>query len=148
MLSLLYFLVLLSSGVLNNGEDPKSLTKEDWKSRLTSDQYNVCRKKGTERVRWVLMLRNQYSGGFNIKSGDEALFNARTFLWFDSWLLKNSMNVIIAYIFVYLNNKNIHKVYCSWDFAAHCSNHWAQKIQVTVFKFDHATCVCGMVFLG
>jgi len=80
MLSLLYFLVLLSSGVLNNGEDPKSLTKEDWKSRLTSDQYNVCRKKGTERVRWVLMLRNQYSGGFNIKSGDEALFNARTFL--------------------------------------------------------------------
>lgn len=30
-------------------DDPKSISKEEWRSRLTDEQYNVCREHGTER---------------------------------------------------------------------------------------------------
>ncbi len=42
--------------------DWKSLSKSDWKSRLTSEQYRVLRKEGTERP-WSSPLNNEKRDG-------------------------------------------------------------------------------------
>jgi peptide-methionine (R)-S-oxide reductase len=36
-------------GVLNPGESPNQITEDEWKKRLTPQQYHVCRQSGTEK---------------------------------------------------------------------------------------------------
>jgi len=39
-----------TSGVLKEGEDPFDLSSQEWKNRLGSEKFLICRKKGTERA--------------------------------------------------------------------------------------------------
>jgi peptide-methionine (R)-S-oxide reductase len=31
-------------------DDPKSMSKEEWRSKLTDEQFSICREQGTERA--------------------------------------------------------------------------------------------------
>ncbi|ELT90812.1 hypothetical protein CAPTEDRAFT_148050 [Capitella teleta] len=42
--------VVSGRGVLNENENPKQLQDAEWKKRLTLEQYDVARHKGTERA--------------------------------------------------------------------------------------------------
>ena len=51
-----FILSLGGSGVLIDGEDPRTITNEEWKKRLTADQFYITRQKGTEAVRQNLKI--------------------------------------------------------------------------------------------
>ena len=66
----------LSSGVVKDGEDPKKMSKSEWKERLSPEQYHVARDKGTE-VPWSgRLLSNREKGTYNCVCCGAVLFNS------------------------------------------------------------------------
>lgn len=41
---------LFGKGVLKDGEQIENITDEEWRQKLTDQQYYVCRQHGTEMV--------------------------------------------------------------------------------------------------
>lgn len=52
------------------------LSDEDWKARLTPEQYDVLRKKATEAPGTGALLHNTQSGTYNCAACGEALFDS------------------------------------------------------------------------
>ncbi|KAK2155389.1 hypothetical protein LSH36_241g01005 [Paralvinella palmiformis] len=118
--------VLLSSGFLNNGEDPKSLTKEDWKSRLTSDQYNVCRKKGTEHPFSGKYVNNTEKGVYKCVCCGAELFSHSHNSNLLSNLIVSSCGLVVKYIALWLKG----------EFGLTDQDHRFDSIKSSSTKFD------------
>ena len=63
-------------GVLKEGEDPRKLSNEEWKSRLTAEQYHVARQKGTEYPWTGRQLTSQGQGTYTCVCCGAPLFNS------------------------------------------------------------------------
>lgn len=59
-------------------ENPKTLTEEQWKQRLTPEQYRVCRQKGTERSGTGEYLHHQGTGTYVCVACGAPLFDSKT----------------------------------------------------------------------
>ena len=53
-------------------------TDKEWKDELTSDQYNVCRKKDTERPFTGMYCDCKYKGIYRCSCGNTELFESET----------------------------------------------------------------------
>ncbi|MBI3857317.1 MAG: peptide-methionine (R)-S-oxide reductase MsrB [Planctomycetes bacterium] len=63
-----------SRGVKN----PLGLSDEEWKKRLTPEEYKVCREQGTERAGTGKLLHYKGSGTFLCVACDNPLFDPKT----------------------------------------------------------------------
>ena len=59
-------------------KDPKTMTEEDWKKVLTSDEYEVIRNKGTERAFTGEYWDNKSDGVYTCRACGAELFDSNT----------------------------------------------------------------------
>ena len=53
------------------------LTDQQWKEKLSQEEYRVCRQKGTERPYSGTLLHNEESGEYRCKCCNAVLFDAQ-----------------------------------------------------------------------
>ena len=58
--------------------DFKKITDEEWKAKLTPTQYNILRKKGTERAFTGKYLNNHEAGMYTCAACNQELFKSDT----------------------------------------------------------------------
>ena len=56
--------------------DPKKMTDEDWKKKLTPEQYHVLREKGTESAFTGKLVNNHEDGMYHCAACGAALFSS------------------------------------------------------------------------
>lgn len=54
------------------------MNNEDWKNKLTPEEYTVCREKGTERAFTGAYWNSKESGSYHCKCCDALLFNSES----------------------------------------------------------------------
>lgn len=59
-------------------KDRLELSENEWRKRLTSDQFDVLRKKGTERPFTGELLTNKKEGEYRCAGCDHYLFSSET----------------------------------------------------------------------
>jgi peptide-methionine (R)-S-oxide reductase len=59
-------------------KDPKKLTEQEWKERLTPEQFYVCRQKGTERAGSGRYLEHWEKGTYLCVACGAPLFESKT----------------------------------------------------------------------
>lgn len=59
-------------------ENPLGLSDDEWKKRLTPEEYRVCRLQGTEAPHSGTLLKYKGGGTFLCKACDHPLFEAAT----------------------------------------------------------------------
>ncbi|HXY57723.1 MAG TPA: peptide-methionine (R)-S-oxide reductase MsrB [Methylocystis sp.] len=57
---------------------PVTRTEEEWRARLTPDQYQVMREQSTERPGSCALLREKRAGAFSCAGCDQPLFASST----------------------------------------------------------------------
>jgi peptide-methionine (R)-S-oxide reductase len=57
-------------------DDPKKISEEDWKKRLTPEQYHVVREKGTEAPFTGKLLNNHDDGMYHCVACGAPLFSS------------------------------------------------------------------------
>jgi methionine-R-sulfoxide reductase len=60
----------------NRVENPKALTEQDWKNKLSPDQFYVLREKGTERAFTGHLLNNKETGIYSCAACGAELFTS------------------------------------------------------------------------
>jgi peptide-methionine (R)-S-oxide reductase len=70
--------LLRASGALAAGEDHVVHTDAEWRSKLTTEQYAVLRKEGTERPFTSPLLHEERKGTFACAGCDLDLFSSTT----------------------------------------------------------------------
>jgi peptide-methionine (R)-S-oxide reductase len=58
-------------------KNPLGLSDEDWKKKLTPEQFKVCRQQGTERPGTGALLKYKGTGTFVCVACDNPLFDAK-----------------------------------------------------------------------
>jgi len=61
-----------------DGNMKKTKTEEEWKEKLTAEQYHVLREKGTERPFTGTLLHNEKEGKYKCAACGHPLFSSRT----------------------------------------------------------------------
>lgn len=59
-------------------KDPRTLTEDEWRRRLTPDQYAVCREKGTEPSGSGEYLHHSAEGTYSCVACGNPLFRSTT----------------------------------------------------------------------
>lgn len=54
------------------------MNNDDWKNKLTPEEYTVCREKGTERAFSGAFWDTKDKGSYHCKCCDELLFESKT----------------------------------------------------------------------
>ncbi len=60
----------------SNSKEPKDLTEQEWKTRLTPEEYYITRQKGTERAFSGAYWNNKEPGTYYCTCCNVALFNS------------------------------------------------------------------------
>jgi len=66
-----------STSKASDNKDVKTLTPEEWKKKLTPEQYHVCREKGTERAFTGEYYNNKKGGVYYCAGCKSMLFTAK-----------------------------------------------------------------------
>jgi len=59
-------------------EKNKKLTEEEWKKKLSPQQYQILREKGTEQAFTGHLLKNKDKGAYNCAACGNSLFSSET----------------------------------------------------------------------
>ena len=60
------------------GTFPVSMSEDEWRKKLTPEQFNVLREQGTERAFTSPLNDEKHAGVFHCAGCDQALFDSRT----------------------------------------------------------------------
>ncbi len=58
--------------------NPKNMSEEDWKRKLTAEQYHVLREKGTEQAFTGKLYNNHQTGMYSCAACGQPLFSSKT----------------------------------------------------------------------
>lgn len=58
--------------------NPQNLSEEEWKKRLTDEEYHILREKGTERAFSGKLLKNKEKGTYTCAGCGQELFSSET----------------------------------------------------------------------
>ncbi|MDB5168753.1 MAG: methionine-R-sulfoxide reductase [Candidatus Saccharibacteria bacterium] len=66
-------------------DDISGMTEDDWKAKLTPDQYHILRERGTEYPGTGKLLHNDKTGDYTCAGCGNVLFNSATKFESNEW---------------------------------------------------------------